>query len=84
MGCVGQCWAVVGCNGQYWLVTACIGGSKSFGTHITENHLGTLFALFFGRALDQMGQTCQYLAKMLILGQIWPFWAKNLFFGGRE
>ena len=24
-----------------------LGGSKSFGTHISENHLGTLFALFF-------------------------------------
>ena len=24
-----------------------MGGSKCFGTHITENHLGTLFALFF-------------------------------------
>ena len=32
------------------------GGSKSFGTNITEKHLATLFALFFGRAWDQMGQ----------------------------
>ena len=39
------------------------GGSKNFGTHITEKHLGTLFALFFGREWDKMGQKCQYLAQ---------------------
>ena len=33
-----------------------MGVSESFGTHITENHLDNLFTLFFGRALDQMGQ----------------------------
>ena len=37
--------------------------SKRFGTHITENHLRTSFALFFGRAWDKMGQKCQFLAK---------------------
>ena len=37
-----------------------MGVSKSFGTNITENHLDNLSALFFGQALDQMGQ-------------IWPF-----------
>ena len=43
--------------------------SKGFGTHITEKkHLGTLFALFFGRAWDEMGQKCQYLAKNAIFG----------------
>ena len=30
--------------------------SKSFGIHINENHFCTLFALFFGRTWDQMGQ----------------------------
>ena len=40
-----------------------MGVSKSFGTNITENHLDNLSALFFGQALDQMGQKCQYLAK---------------------
>ena len=44
------------------------GVSKSFGTHITENHLGTLFALVFGQALDQMGQICRYLAKNASFG----------------
>ena len=34
------------------------GVSKSFGTNITENHLGNLPPLFFGQALDQMGQEC--------------------------
>ena len=36
------------------------GVSKRFGTNWTENHLDNLSALFFGQALDQMGQ-------------IWPF-----------
>ena len=40
-----------------------MGVSKSFGTNITENHLDNLSALFFGQALDQMGQKCQYLAQ---------------------
>ena len=47
--------------------------SKSLGTNITENHLDNLFALFFGQALDQMGQKCRYLAQNASLGQIWPF-----------
>ena len=37
--------------------------SKSFGIHITENHLGTLFALFFVWARDDMGQKSRYLAQ---------------------
>ena len=40
-----------------------MGVSKSFGTNITENHLDNLSALFFGQALDQMGQKCPYLAE---------------------
>ena len=50
-----------------------MGENKSFGTNITENHFGNLFALFFGQALDQMGQKCRYLAQNPVLGQIWPF-----------
>ena len=53
------------------------GESKSFGTHITEN-LDTLFALVFGRAWDQMGQKCQYLAKKS------QFWAKFGCFGAKN
>ena len=34
------------------------GIAPSFGTNITENHLDNLSALFFGQALDQMGQKC--------------------------
>ena len=48
-----------------------MGVSKSFGTNITENHQDNLSALFFGQALDQMGQKCRYLAKNARLGQIW-------------
>ena len=47
--------------------------SKSFGTNITENHFGNLSALFFGQALDQMGQNADIWPKMPVLGQIWPF-----------
>ena len=45
-----------------------MGVSKSFGTNITENHLDNLSALFFGQALDQMGQKCLYLAQNAIFG----------------
>ena len=38
--------------------------SESFGANITENHLDTLFTLFFGQALDKMCKKWQYLAKM--------------------
>ena len=48
-----------------------MGVSKSFGTNITENHLDNLSALFFGQALDQMGQKCQYLAKKANFGFGW-------------
>ena len=44
------------------------GVSKSFVTNITENHLDNLAALFFGQALDQMGQKCRYLAKNASFG----------------
>ena len=63
-----------------------MGVSKSLGTNITESHLDNLSALFFGQALDQMGQKCRYLAQKC---QFWAkfgrFWAqKSNFLGGRE
>ena len=45
-----------------------MGLSKSFGTNITENHFGNLSALFFGHALDQVGQKCRYLAQNASFG----------------
>ena len=45
-----------------------MGVSKSFGTNITENHFGNLSALFFGHALDEVGQKCQYLAQKANFG----------------
>ena len=54
-----------------------MGISKSLGTHILENHLDNWFELFFGRALDQMGQKFPSLTKN---GSFWPnlavFWPK--------
>ena len=70
-----------------------MGVSKSFGTNITENHLDNLSALFFGQALDQMGQKCRYLAqndqKCIFCTNFGCFWATEnhqdnlsaLFFG---
>ena len=62
-----------------------MGVSESFGTNITENHLGNLSALFFGQALGQMGQKapifgpkCQFWAKF---GR---FWAQNQISWGQE
>ena len=34
-----------------------------------QNHLGNFSDLFFGEALDQMGQKSQYLAKNANFGQ---------------
>ena len=62
-----------------------MGVSKSFGTNITENHLDNLSALFFGHALDQVGQKCQYLAQNASFGpNLAVFGSKIQFFGGRE
>ena len=62
-----------------------MGISKSFGTNITENHFGNLSALFFGHALDQMGQKCRYLAQNASFGPyLAVFGPKIQFFGGRE
>ena len=43
------------------------GGGKSFGTHVTENHPGTLFASFL------VGHNANIWPKKPILVQIWPF-----------
>merc|ERR1712012_1485791 len=56
--------------------------SKTFGTNITENHLDNLSALFFGQAIDQMGQKCRYLAQNASFGQIWPFLGPKSKFSG--
>ena len=62
-----------------------MGVSKSFGTNITENHLDNLSALFFGQALDQVGQKCRYLAQNASFGpNLAVFGPKIQFFGGRE
>ena len=59
--------------------------AKSFGTHIMENLLGNLSALFFGQALDQMGQKCRYLAQNASFGpNLAVFGPQIQFFGGRE
>merc|ERR1712102_15114 len=63
-----------------------MGVSKSFGTNITENHLDNLSALFFGQALDKMGQKCRYLAQnasfgpnLAVLGpKIQFFWGQGV------
>ena len=63
-----------------------MGLSKSFGTNITGNHFGNLFTLFFGHALDQMGQKCRYLAQNASFGpnlavsgpQIQFFWGQGV------
>ena len=46
------------------------GGSKSFGIHVMENSLGTLFALYFGRAEDQMGKSGRFGAKNSIFQEV--------------
>ena len=44
-------WAKFGC---FWpKILIFTGGSKRFGTQKRKKHLGTLFALFSGQAMDQ-------------------------------
>ena len=47
------------------------GESKSFGTHITENHLGTSFICSLVRHSTKCDQNASILPKMPILGQKW-------------
>ena len=56
-----------------------MGVSKSFGTNITENHLDNLSALFFGQALDQMGQNCRYLAQNASFGVYFGIYPNPIF-----
>ena len=50
-----------------------------------ENHLDNLSALFFGLALDQMGQKCRYLAKNASFGpNLAVFGPKIHFFDGPD
>jgi len=58
------------------------GVSKSFGTNITGNHIHILSALFFGRALDQMGQKCQDLAQNASFGPNLAFFGPKIQFLG--
>ena len=59
-----------------------MGVSKSFGTNITENHQNNLSTLFFGQALDQMGQKCRYLAKNASFGPIFSVFGPTIQFLG--
>ena len=57
--------------------------SKSFGTNITKNHFGNLFALFFGQELDQVGQNANIWPKMPFLAKFGHIWAQNPIFWGQ-
>ena len=60
--------------GRFWAkILILLRGSKSFGTHISENQLGTSFPLFFGRAEHQNGPEGENLAQN---DQKCQFWAK--------
>ena len=52
-----------------------LGGSKSSGTYISENHLGTSFALFF-----LVGHSIEWIRK----ANIWPKMTKNACFGNAD
>ena len=58
-----------------------MGVSISFGTNITENHQDNLSALFFGQALDQVDQKCQYLAQNASFGPNLALGPKSNFWG---
>ena len=48
-----------------------LGESKYFGTNLSENHLGTSFALFF-----LVGHSMEWIRK----ASIWPKMTKNAYF----
>ena len=59
-------WAKFGC---FWAKNPNFYGSKyKFCYQHNRNHLDNLSALFFGQALDQMGQKCRYLAQNASFG----------------
>ena len=65
------------------------GESKSFGTHITENHLGTSFICSLVRHSTKCDQNASILPKMPILGQKWVIFQGSPWFlaisgGGRQ
>ena len=62
---------------SHWFLVGHWTKCESFGTNITENHLDNLTVLFFGQALDQMGQKCQFWAKFGC------FWDQNPIFWGQ-
>ena len=49
------------------------GGRKSFGIQKTENHLGTLFALFLVEHGTKWAKNAKFWPKMTILCQNWLF-----------
>ena len=49
-----------------------------------KNHLGNLFELFFGRALDQMNPCPYFCQKCQFWAKFGHFWAKNPFLGGMK
>ena len=57
--------------------------SKGFGTHMTENHLGTSFALFFSGAWDQMDQKGQYWAKNANFGTNFAIYGPKINLGNK-
>ena len=60
-----------------------MGVSQSFGTHITERPPRQLDRFVFGQVSDQMGQNYAHIwPKMLVLGQIWPFFGQKSNFLG--
>ena len=54
------------------------GGSKTFGTHVTEKPPRHLVRIVFWSAMGSNGP------KMPVLGQIWPFFGPKSIFGGME
>ena len=89
----GQAWDEMGQKCQYLAQNdqICIFWAKlghlwaknpnSFGVsiHKTENYLGNLFKLFFGRALDQMGQNCPHMVKNASFGPNLAVFGLNFF-----
>ena len=69
----------------FWVKNGCfrpnslimLGGSKSSGTHTSENHWGTLFTLFYWLGMAPKGSYRPIFGpkwpQMHILGQIWSF-----------
>ena len=78
-----RAWDHVGQKCQFWAKYGRFGPkilifmevSKSFGTHLTENHRGT----FIGSNGPKM--KIFFAKKMPSLGQMCPSWGKNPFFG---